>query len=130
MKKAIILTFAALLLAAGCTSKSNKAADAASSFLHSYLEMDYETAYSRCTPELAFHLKSLVEMVEYPTEAIRDRIAESSRNTSFEIVSCDTETEKGKALITYNFITPDGRVLEKKMTLSYLNKEWLISEIK
>lgn len=104
MKKILIAAVIAMVALSGCTSRADKAAEMAGSFLTCFFNMDYDGASAFCTDEIASMLRDTLTTNEYPSEEIREKVAEASRNTEFKVLSSEVEEETGDIVVSYQVI--------------------------
>lgn len=129
MKRIIFTAIVAILAITGCAPKADKAAAVAGDFLTSFFNMDYAGAAAFCSDDIAVMLRDTVAAGEYPSEEIRAKVIEASRNTSFKIVSSSMEEESGAVVVSYE-VHPYGAVgnaaIPHTMRLARLDGEWKI----
>ncbi|MCK9626262.1 MAG: hypothetical protein M0R23_07390 [Bacteroidales bacterium] len=130
MKK-LVLFFSMLAICFGltsCTSTEDKVKESVNGFLNGYFAMDYDTAYTFCTSELAETLKIVISDREYVNDEIKKIIEEASKKTTFKIIKIDTESVPEEAFVEYE-IYPAGaeRSISKSLTVSKVNKVWKVS---
>lgn len=125
MKKIFAVLCVAMLL---CACTDDKAQQAAEGFLASYLMLDYENALTYCNDAVAATVRTASENWQALDTTLLNSVKEAAAGTRFEIVSVDTETEKGKASVKY-LLYPMGSEQGSEMNMS-LTKEggkWLVS---
>lgn len=105
MKK-ILYIFAAVLCLTGCTSKSERVSDVAGKFLTAWYAMDYEQAASLCTEHCSALVRESAQGLEDIPEVLLQKMKKASEETSFEIISVDTESCEGKAFVEYRLHVP------------------------
>lgn len=129
MKRIIIAAIAVILAITGCAPKADKAAAVAGDFLTNFFEMNYDRAAALCSDDIAAMLRDTVAADEYPSEEIRAKVIEASKQTSFKIVSSEVEDETGAVVVGYE-VHPYGAVgntaISHTMRLARLDGEWKI----
>ncbi|MCF0177127.1 MAG: hypothetical protein HUJ90_00760 [Bacteroidales bacterium] len=127
MKKSFVLLILSLLLLSGCTSKEEQVSKRVSEFLTAFFNMDYQKAFSYCAGDLAEELSEIGLEEPLADDEIDSIVKEASLNTTFEIVSVDTESAKGSAIVMYKiFPYGGGAPIEREMLLTLQGKEWVI----
>ncbi|MDD2594767.1 MAG: hypothetical protein PHD11_02980 [Bacteroidales bacterium] len=130
MRKVLfILTIAALSLGlSSCDNSRTKIEEAVNGFLTSYFQMDYPTTYTFCTKELSEILEMTIADREITDEQLMNKITEASKQTTFKITKIDNESLPDEAYVEYEIYSPSAqRPITKKLTLSKVEKQWLIS---
>ncbi len=125
MKKIFAALCLAMLL---CACTDDKAQQTAEGFLNSYLMLDYENALTYCNDAVAATVRAASDNWQALDTTLLNSVKEAAAGTRFEIVSVDTETEKGKASVKY-LLYPMGSEQGSEMNMS-LTKEggkWLVS---
>ena len=125
MKK-IFAVLCLVILAVSCTD--DKAQQTAEGFLQSYLTQDYENALTYCNDAVAAAVRAASDNWQALDTTLLKSIKEASAGTRFEILSVDTESEKGKASVKY-LLYPMGSEQGSEMSMS-LTKDggkWLVS---
>ncbi|MBO4557961.1 MAG: DUF4878 domain-containing protein [Bacteroidales bacterium] len=129
MKKIAILSLCALLALCGCTSKADKAGAAASNFLEAFFAMDYDAAAAFCSDEIATLVRDTLEASQYPSEEIRAKVVEASKNTTFKIVSSEADEETGEVTVKYEIYpygAPKGAAIPRTMRLGKTGGDWKV----
>lgn len=125
MKKIFAALCVAILI---CSCTDDKAQQTAEGFLASYLMLDYENALTYCNDAVAATVRAASDNWQALDTTLLNSVKEAAAGTRFEIVSVDTETEKGKASVKY-LLYPMGSEQGSEMNMS-LTKEggkWLVS---
>jgi len=118
MKKAFLIFTVMAGFLCGCTNKQEIALSVADSFLKSYYCLDYHSAESFCTPELAAKIEEAVRDIDDLPEYVRKKMKEASEETSYEIIAVDAESVKGEAAVLYRlFASGLDKPLEKRLRL-------------
>ena len=129
MKRLFLTAIVAIFAITGCAPKADKAASVAGDFLTSFFNMDYAGAAALCSDDIAAMLRDTVAADEYPSEEIRAKVIEASKQTSFKIVSSEVEEETGAVVVSYE-IHPYGAVgntaIPHTMRLARMDGEWKI----
>ena len=129
MKKLIIPLLCLMAVLVGCTPKTEKAAAVANDFLTNFFNMNYDGAAALCSDDIAAGLRDTIAADAYPSEEIRARVVEASRNTTFKIVSATVDDESGDVVVNYE-IRPYGAVgdgtISRIMRLARLEGDWKI----
>ena len=107
MKRILTAIICATLALSGCTPKADKAAEVATGFLTEFFNMNYAGAASLCSDDIAAMIKDTIAADEYPSEEIRAKVVEASRNTTFKIVSCEMMETSDTVVVCYE-IYPFG----------------------
>jgi len=125
MKK-IFAALCVTLLVCACTD--DKAQQTAEGFLESYLMLDYENAVTYCNDAVAAAVRAASDNWQALDSTLLNSVKEAAAGTRFEILSVDTESEKGKASVKY-LLYPMGSDQGSEMSMS-LTKEggkWFVS---
>ena len=132
MKRFLTVALAATLTLCGCTSKTDKAVAVADSFLTNFFNMNYDGAAALCSDDIAAALRDTIAADAYPSEEIRDKVVEASRNTTFKIVSSAVDDESGDVVVSYE-IHPWGAVgdaaIPRTMRLQRTGSDWRITAL-
>lgn len=128
-EKTAILTLCTILALCGCTHEEDKASATASDFLTAFFDMNFERAAALCNDDIATIIRDTIADSDYPSEEIRAKVIEASKNTTFKIVSSQIEEESGAAMIDYE-IHPYGAVgngsIPRSMRLERVSGEWRV----
>ena len=125
MKKIFAALCVAILI---CSCTDDKAQQTAEGFLTSYLVLDYENALTYCNDAVAATVRAASDNWQALDTTLLKSMKEAATSTRFEILSVDTESEKGKASVKY-LLYPMGSEQGSEMNMS-LTKEggkWLVS---
>lgn len=129
MKRILIVTISAILALQGCAPKTDKAAAVATDFLTEFFNMNYAGAAALCTDDIAAMLSDTIAADAYPSEEIRAKVVEASKNTTFKIVSSEIDEGTGEVVVNYE-IRPWGAVgdgsIPRSMRLAHKDGYWKI----
>lgn len=129
MKRILLAAVIAIFAINGCAPKEDKAAAVASDFLTDFFGMNYEGAAALCSDDIANMLRDTVAADEYPSEVIRAKVIEASKQTTFTILCSETEEESGAVVVSYE-VHPYGAVgntaIPHTMRLEKVDGSWKI----
>jgi hypothetical protein len=129
MKRILLTAIIAIFAITGCAPKADKAAAVAEDFLSSFFGMNYEKAAALCSDNIAAMLRDTVAADDYPSEEIRAKVIEASKQTSFKILSSEEEEETGEVVVSYE-VHPYGAVgntaIPHIMRLEKVDGNWKI----
>ena len=129
MKRQIVPLLCLMAVLCGCTPKTDKAVAVANDFLTNFFNMNYDGAAVLCADDIAAGLRDTIAADAYPSEEIRARVVEASKNTTFSIVSSAFDEESGDVVVNYE-IRPYGAVgdgtISRTMRLARLDGDWKI----
>ena len=129
MKRLIIPAICLLLALCSCTPKADKAAATASDFLTAFFEMDISHAAGLCSDDIAAVLLDTIPASDYPSEEIRAKVVEASKNTTFKILSSTELEETGGVEVKYE-IHPYGAAgdaaIQRTMRLQLIDGDWKV----
>lgn len=129
MKRILTAIICAILALQSCAPKADKAAAVATDFLTEFFNMNYAGAAALCSDDIAAMLRDTIAADAYPSEEIRAKVVEASKNTTFKIVSSVIDEETGEVVVNYE-IRPWGAVgdgaIPRSMRLARTDGDWKI----
>ena len=129
MKRILTVTLSAMLALSGCAPTTDKAAAVATDFLSEFFNMNYAGAAALCSDDIAAMLRDTIASDAYPSEEIRAKVIEASKNTTFKILSSEVDEESGEVVINYE-ISPWGAVgntaIPRTMRLGRIDGDWRV----
>lgn len=129
MKKILIAAICLLFALCSCTPKTDRAAATASDFLNAFFEMDLNRAAGLCSGEIADVLLDTIPAADYPSEEVRAKVVEASKNTTFNILSSTELEETGEVEVKYE-IHPFGAAgdaaIQRTMRLQLIDGDWKV----
>ncbi len=130
MKKIFLIVAVAVmgLSTVSCNTAEKDVRECVNGFLTAYFQTDYTTALTFCTDNLAEILEMTLSDREFADEAIKEKVMEVSRKTTYNVLSIDLKSVPGTALIEYEIIAPSSeRPIRKTLTATKVDKQWKIS---
>ena len=132
MKKILIPALCLMLALFGCTPKADKATAAASDFLTAFFAMDIDRASSFCSDDIAAMLRDTSAEADYPSQEIRAKVVEASKNTTFKILSTEQLEESGEYEVKYEihpYGAPKSAAIPRTMRLTRSGSAWKITAL-